>query len=339
MNPGATLTEGAKRFCSQHHCAVAVAYWEQAACLQPADPSIHYQLGFCHAGCRLARPLDPEIAIYHYRRALALEPRENHLARAMVWAALGDTYWSSSGRSRARLLTSLDCLERAARIFRELGKLDDWAREHFNLGSAWCEMPEAEFPEKWQQAIEHFERALAVRTRRRDPERYAATMQNLGTAYRELKTGNPETHIRRALYCYHQAMRAWRGRASKRKLADLHHNLGNAYLTLAGAEKDGLRNLQRALRHLACALEVRAKWPFDRAVTQFSRGQAYLQLALRGVEEVSNLGEARRCFAGAEEGFAQSGHAELAEAARIYFERVSAALPRSPAPRVAHAAH
>jgi tetratricopeptide (TPR) repeat protein len=337
---GAGLMEGAKRLCSLHHCAVAVAFWEQAACLKPSDPGIHYQLGFCHAGCSLARPRDPEIALYHYRRALALEPRDNSLARARVWAALGDTYWISSGRSRARLLTSLDCLERAARIFRELGRFDDWAREQFNIANAWCEMPEGEFPGKWEKAIEHYERALEVRTRQKDPERYAATVQNLGTACRELKTGDPATHSRRAVDCYHQALRALRGRGSHRKLADLHHNLGNAYLNLAAGEKAGLRNLHRALRHLARALAVRATLPslFDHAATQFSRGQVYLQLALRGADEDANLDAARACLADAQEGFALSGHPELAQAVQAYLDRVAGALPRAAHPPTSRAA-
>lgn len=338
--PGLALRQNAKRLCALHHCSIAVALWEQAAFLQPTDPSLHFQLGVCHAGCELARSFEPEIALYHYRRALALEPPDNSLARALVWAALGDTYWTSHERSRATLLTSLDCLERAAHIFDELGRREDWAREQFNLANAWCEMPESEFPEKWAKAIEHYERALEVRTRHTDPERYAATMQNLGSACRELKTGDPARQARRAVDCYHQALRALRGRASRRKLADLDHNLGNAYLTLAASEKTGLRNLRRALRHLDRALAVRAALPslFDRAASEFSRGQVYLQLALRGADEKANFARARACLEDAEQGFALSGRPELAAAVHAYLERVTAASPPDAHLHVSHAA-
>ena len=56
--------------------------------------------------------------------------------------------------------------------------MDDWAREEFNQANIWCDLPEGNFPEKWPEAIHHYENALRVRTKPADPKRYAATMMN-----------------------------------------------------------------------------------------------------------------------------------------------------------------
>jgi tetratricopeptide (TPR) repeat protein len=192
---------------------------------------------------------------------------------------------SSPFLSKAWFLPDIDRAERAAAMYRAQGKLDAWAREQYNLGNAWCAVPEPEFPAKWEKAIAHYEQALSIRTRQKDPERHAATLQNLGTAYRELKSGNRIANIRKAIHYFHQAMRDLRGAARAKKRADLHNNLGNAYASLAAEDHERVRNAARALRHFERALAVRSKdaWPCDYAVTQFNAGNACLQLAMGGV--------------------------------------------------------
>ncbi len=315
MADAATLSNCAIEFCSVHRCGEAIAFWEQASALGPDNPDVHYQLGYCYAGgCRVHSLLDPEIAIFHYRRALTLAAPENAIGRAMVLGALGNAYVSASRGDKPKLLNAIQCYEAAVEIYAEAGRREDWAREQFNLGNAWCEMQEESYPEKWTRAIAHYERALSVRTRSTDEARYAATLQNLGTAYRELKTGNPSANIRKAIQCYHQAMRASRGPERARKRADLHHNLGNAFLTLAVTEPDSVRNCRRAIRHLTRALALRGREEslFDHATIQFARGQAFLQLLSRGMEVTANLDQARLCFVEAIDAFLQSGHIELA---------------------------
>jgi tetratricopeptide (TPR) repeat protein len=319
MTHSADVVETANQLCALQRCEEAVNLWQQASSVEPGNPQIHYQLAVCYSrDCHAHGLQDSEIAIYHYRQTLSLLARESSLARAMLLGDLGNTYLSSALPSKARLLTSIDCFQQAAEIYRQFGKQDDWAREQYNLGNAWCEMTESEFPSKWEKAIAHFEQALSVRTREKDPERYAATLQNLGTAYRGLKTGNRSVNIRRAVHCYHRAMRALRNSASSRKRADLRHNLGNVYLTLAVAGEDRIRNLLRATRHLGRALDARTKaqFPFDYAATQFSRGETFLQLTISGVDRATSLDQARICFKEAREGFEQSGHAELADKAQ-----------------------
>jgi tetratricopeptide (TPR) repeat protein len=323
MSETAALFDTANEYCALRQCSEAIACWEQASTLRPSSPEIHYQLGYCYAGaCGEHAHRDPEIAIFHYRRALSLAGRPKSLGRAMVLGALGNAYMSASDRSETVLLNAIRCYERAAEIYVETGRLNDWAREQFNLGNAWCEMPEPEFPDKWAKAIEHYERALSVRTRVRDARHYVATLQNAGTAYRRLKSGDPSASIRKAIGCYHAALQALRGPSHDKKRGDLHQNLGNAYLSLAGLENDSVRNCRRAVRHFSRALALRNREdsPFDYAAAQFSRGQALLRLAGRGVKGDSNLDEARLSFVEAIDAFLESGNTELAHQAMHHLE-------------------
>lgn len=326
------LIETANELCALRLCGEAIALWEEASLLRPEDPYIHYQLGLCYShDCHAHGLRYPQSAIYHYRQALRLTSAENRLARAALLADLGSAYLLASGSSKAGLLTSIDYLGQAAEIYRRFGKLDDWAREQYNLGNAWCEMPEAEFPSKWDEAVTHFEYALSFRRREKDPERYVATLKNLGTAYRELKTGSRAVNIRRAIVCYRRAMRVLRQPIEGRKRADLHHNLGNAFLTLAGGGDDRLRNAFRAIRHLNRALIVRTKVesPFGYAATQLSRGEAFLQLAITGVKATSNLGQARVCFEEAKAGFMEARQPAMAERAQRRLNFIAEAPPKT----------
>jgi tetratricopeptide (TPR) repeat protein len=328
MADSAALFSSANELCTIHRCGEAVGLWEHASSLCPADPDIHYQLGFCYAGgCGVRGLLDSEIAVYHYRRALSLASRQNTLARAMILGALGNAYLASARPAMPHLLNAIHCYEEAAGTYAKARRLDDWAREQYNLGNAWCEMPEAQFPAKWQKAVEHFERALSVRTRRRDAKQHAATLQNLGTAYRELKSGDRSRNIRKAIECYHQALRALRDPTPGKKRADLHHNLGNAYLTLAGAEENGRRNIPRAIRHFARALTMRTKaeTPFEYAATQYSRGQAFFRLAMGGIGGASSLDQARVCFVEAMDAFVLAGEIEFADTVR---KNLNSVVPR-----------
>jgi tetratricopeptide (TPR) repeat protein len=324
MADAAALFDSANEFCAVRRCGDAVAFWEQASSLRPSDPDIHYQLGFCYAGgCGVECVLDPEIAIFHYRRALTLAARDNAIGRAMVLGALGNAYVSASMRGAGLLLNAMRCYEEAAETYATAGRLDDWARERFNLGNLWCEMPETTYPEKWQRAIEHYAKALSVRARRIDLRHYVATLQNMGTAYRRLKSGDPSGNIRKAIECFHRAMRAARGPVPNRKRGDLHHNLGNAYLSL-GEMENCVRNCQRAIRHFARALSLRTREgsPFEYATTQFSRGQAFLRLAAHSVRVACNLDTARICFVEAIDAFLQSGHTELAREVMNHLENL-----------------
>ena len=209
----------------------------------------------------------------------------------------------------------------AAELYATLGLVDEWAREQYNLGNAFCDIPESDAPRrKWQLAVEHYRQALTVRTRERDPVRYAATVQNLGTAYRELPDGDRATNVRAAIGYYSRAISVYRHDSFPAQHAALHNNLGNAYLCLPGSTGATRRNIRRALLHFEHALKIRqrARRPCDYAATQFNRGQAYAKQI--EVDQGTGFDEAVCCFREAEECFlvcrdsehAAGAHAELA---------------------------
>jgi tetratricopeptide (TPR) repeat protein len=193
--------------------------------------------------------------------------------------------------------------------------MDDWAREQYNLGNVCCELPHDSFPDKWEQAIEHYTNALRVRTSATHPEGHARILENLGTAYRELLAGNRLANLLHSLRCYREALRVYRPASFPRENAAVHNNLGNTFLSLAQADhRRGVRHAQRALHHFAQALRYRSQnlFPGDYAITQFNRGQALLWLAAEGPELEPYLHQAEVCFREASRNFRISGQVELA---------------------------
>ena len=302
--------------------------------LQPANSDLYYRLGICHSGgCRDNSLTNPTVAIEYLRNALSLTaPSDDSLLCASILDTLGNTYVTARRMPRkARLLAAIDCHGAAASLYQSRAQLEDWAREEYNLGNIWCEMPEDDYPDKWQQAIRHYEQALKVRTRERNPRCHAATLQNLGTAYRRLPDGNPVVNIMKAARCYRRALEIYDRKSSPEQYAALRNNLGNAYLSLAMV---GGRNRQRcarhALEHLNRSLDVRtrAEFPVDYAVTQYNRGQAFLLLA-DGDPEACFL-QATACFQEAHDCFLLGGHAKSARTARQQVQRVRLMAARQP---------
>lgn len=319
----------ARQSCSLQRCEEAIASWEQASSLRPAGPDIHYQLGFCYAGgCRKHVLVDPEIAIHHFQRALSELREDDSLGRAQILSALGNTHASIPGSATSHLLAAIDCQESAASIFWAAGAEEEWAREEYNSGNTWCDLPEGEYPGKWRKAIEHYERALLVRTRDKDPEKHASTLQNLGTAFRELKSGNRGQNIRAAIDCFHRALRALGQDASAEKRANLHNNLGNAYLSLTAEKENPIHNAHRALRHFenAAALQPQEKWPCEHARIQFNCSGAFLELAANGVSVRESLLAAQPCLLEAGLGFARCGRTELVKEANRRLAFIAKAL-------------
>jgi tetratricopeptide (TPR) repeat protein len=207
-------------------------------------------------------------------------------------------------------------LQEAAQIYRDLGWYEDWAREEYNLANACCDSAQNQAPHRWEGAVRHYRNALQMRTKDRNPMRYAATMQNLGTAYRELPAGDRAANVRAALSCYRAAFQVYAGAHLFEKCADLHNNFGNAYACLIDKPERQCRNLRRAIRHFSLALRVRNKTgrPCDYAVTQFNCGQAYMRLI--SCEPTGTVQLAAECFHEAFDGFRLCGdvpHAEMAQ--------------------------
>ena len=301
----------------------------------PADANnyaIHFQLGVCSSGvCRVHLQTSAEIALTYLRLALTLvSPSEQPKERAQILSAMGNAWLISSQEAVAvRLQTAISCLKQAAQTYLGVGDMEAWAREEFNLGNCYNELPEKTHPSKWQEAVSHYQRALQIRTKQRDPVGYAATLENLGTAYRELSFGDKAVNVRKAILCYRQALQVFTPSEFPRQNAGLHNNLGNAYVSIPSADSAGTgKNLRRALRHFDRALRFRTRSDFasDYAVTQFNRGSAFLCLALEDSDPQPNLRNAQICFEEAGTAFAQGGQVARARAAQEQAERVRACL-------------
>jgi tetratricopeptide (TPR) repeat protein len=307
--------------CHEGQCVEAITVLEALLRDQPANPELHHQLGICYSGtCRTHAMVSVPMAVCYFQRALSSMGSGGA-------ARLRAKYLDSLGNAcllDRRPGAAIPYLTGAAELYATLGLADDWAREQYNLGNAFCDISESEAPRKWQFAVEHYRQALKVRTEEHDPVRYAATAQNLGTAYRQRSDGERGSNIRKAIGYYRCAMRAYRLDRFPAQRAALHNNLGNAYLCLPGPAEAFRRNIRRALRHFDLALKIRQqdRRPCDYAATQFNRGQAYATL---GEIDPGSLDEAAGCFREAEKYFLvcrDSEHAAAAHAALTRIETV-----------------
>ncbi len=321
--------------CRGGHCEEAISALEGLLLDQPANPELHHQLGICYSGaCGSHRLVSIRVAISYLEHAISLVGPAGPMAvRARYLDSLGNAYLSDRQAAAAMPFHG-----EAAEIYRRLGLLEDWAREEYNLGTAYCDLPESGAPAKWQSAIAHFRRALEVRTKEKDPIRHAVTLQNLGSAYRELSCGDRPANGRAAIECYFQALRILNRASFPAQYAALHNNLGNAYLSLPGSGDEVRRNLRRALAHFGKALEVRnrAERPCDYGVTQFNRGHAYMRQA--DSEPAESLPKAATCFREAWECFVSCQNPTMAAVARANLELVNSWLAEIRRDKVSKAA-
>ena len=322
-----SLCEEAERKCEQHQCEDAIGLIEGAVRVQSANAQLYYQLGFCHCGgCRRHSLTDPGMADGYLRRALSLVGTSaESLLCARVLDTLGNTLVESrNGPPTDRLREAVTCHREAAKIYQNRGLWEDWAREEFNQANTWCNLPASEFPDKWAQAIEHYENALRVRTGAKDLQRIAATVMNLGTALRELPSADRAANVLKAIRCYRQAQRAYSLNASPAQYANLCNNLGNACLSYpARDEPAGKRHARHAIRHFERALGV---WSSEEnegqyALVQYNRSCAYLRLA-----DPEDLARAIACLSEACEHSLPCGRPEIAVLARAQLKKIL--LPR-----------
>jgi tetratricopeptide (TPR) repeat protein len=314
--------------CRLRDCEQAISLAEAAAQLEPANTAIHYYLGICYSGgCRQHSLVDLQVAHIHLGNALSrLGPEADPLQKANILAALANTYAASRHMPlKARLMAAIECHEQAAGIFQAEGQLDAWAREEFNLGNAFSELPKGTAPNQWQEAIRHYECGLLIRTRENDPDTYAGTLQNLGIAYREVESGNRAASIKHSLLCYRRALQVRRSRSHPRGYAALHINAANSFMSLAKLEKRGsARHRLRALRHYDRALAVCATEHLsdEYAMVQFNRGEALICLARESSNAEAYLREARSCLNEAAHQFQRLNHGELAAKSRYWLDAI-----------------
>ncbi len=307
----------AQMACGAARCEEVIAALEEAIRRQPADALRLYQLGLCYGGgCRAHSLTSPLMAAEYLKRALN-QASAGGLLRASILDALGNTRIRCGDRQRdAALRDAIACHTEASGIYRAAGNFDDWARTQFNLGNSCCELSEATGEDHWGEAVSHYEKALEVRTRKRDPERYAAVLENLGTAYRRLPGTASAENVKKAIACYRLALRACPQATHPARNAALENNLGNAFLSMpATAGVAAGRNARLALWHFNHALRIQAAGKHECAygITQYNRAQAYLRLAgSRG----RNAEAALDCLEDAYAVFDQCGERRYAELAK-----------------------
>ena len=269
----------------------------------------------------------PDAALEHLRRAAsAMRGKGDPAQRAGVLTLLGITYTRAAMLPlTARMLAAIRCYQDAADLYAAARQFEPWARMQFNLGNAWCELQEAEFPGKWEQAIAHYKQALLYRRRDVNPQAYAVTLENLGSAYRARTQGNKTENVVEAIRCYRRALRICREDVAPASWAALQNNLGNALLSLPAEFWPASSRAPAAIRHFDFALRIRTREKnlYDYGVTQLNRAQAYFQLGLDG--SGGDLMEAAEGFHDALEAFVASGHAAEAKIARRGLELIGQA--------------
>lgn len=253
--------------CDAGRCAEAIESLENVVRQYPGNHRLYLILGICHSGvCRAHGMTHPPMAVHYLRHALSLVGGQPSPERAEVLEALGNAL--ARQPEQAALRESIELGLEAAALYRQAGQVEDWARIQFNLGNCWCELSELAGEGHWREAVVCYESVLEIRTRQKDPERYAAVLENLGTAYRRLD-------VVRAIQCYRRALRIFNATDYPTRNAALENNLGNAFLSLPQTDrKSALRNATRALRHFNRALRG-----CDSEVTRRNREQARCRLA------------------------------------------------------------
>jgi hypothetical protein len=318
------LREAAAQKCAQTQCEEAIGLLEEAVRMQSGNAELYYQLGFCHSGgCRRHMLVNPEMAVEYLNHALSLVGTSaESIMRAKILDGLGNTLVESSrGPPTDRLREAIACLQEAAEIYRSKDLLDEWAREEFNQANVLCDLAALELPEKWAQAIEHYENALRVRTEAKDPRRYAATVMNLGTALRQSPVGDKAANVLKAIRCYREALRIYTMDVSPAQYANLCNNLGNACLSYPARDEPAKkRHARDAIRHFEQVLQV---WSAEEngcqyALVQYNRGCAYLRLAASS----EDFARAAACLSEACVCSLSCGRPEIAALARARLENI-----------------
>jgi tetratricopeptide (TPR) repeat protein len=297
--------------CNAESCEKRISELQRALQDNPDDQALHYQLGICCSGlCQTHSLVSADLAREHLQFAVKAQPETvGARQRASMLNFLAITYLHSSMLpEKARLLGAIDCHKKAAVLYLEEQDFREWARMQFNLGNAWCEVPEDDFPDKWDYAIHSYKQALLFRDGHSSANECAATLQNLGTAYRTRLRGDKSNNIKKAIGCYRRALRYWKASIEPEHWAALQNNLGNAYLSLPSADQTkACLRARQAICHFDLALRVRTEQrdPVDYAITRLNRAQACLLLGQAGSRYW--LREAQDCLHDARATFLRSG--------------------------------
>ncbi|MEZ2247329.1 CHAT domain-containing protein [Microcoleus sp.] len=159
-----------------------------------------------------------------------------------------------------------------------------WAEITVNLGIAYEEDPQADPVQKWEEAINCYQKASQVFTRTTNPERWASIQDNLGNAYRNRLQGEAEINLQQAIQYHQKALEIFTPEKNPRLSGMSQHNLGSDYLALSRLNiANNEQYLESGIKHYEQALQTLKKevYPDLWAMNQLSLGNAY-SVRLRG---------------------------------------------------------
>ena len=150
-----------------------------------------------------------------------------------------------------------------------------WAYLQVDLGNSVYQNPHGNRAENIEQAIEHYNQALKVRTYDNFPMDWAETQNNLGIAYWSRILGDEAENIEQALEHYNQALKVYTYYSFPMDWAETQNNLGIAYWSRILGDK--AENIEQAIEHYNYALEVytHQDFPVEWARTQHNLASAY----------------------------------------------------------------
>jgi CHAT domain-containing protein/tetratricopeptide (TPR) repeat protein len=239
------------------HCEQALQGWTRAT--EPVYwAEAHDLLGILYRRRLIADPLDNLArSLEHHQAALtAIEPLRSKAA--YLWGRiqhnLGRTWfhWSELHGGRQ------DDVEQAIRHYqlalqtRTPARPVEWAETLHDLANACLERRTGDPAENIEQALQHLEQVLSVRTRERYPVEWAKTQMALGNVYFRRLTGGRAENIEQALVCYQAAWHQHKRTGPDREKALTLHNLavacserltGNRWVNLKHARWYGERAL------------------------------------------------------------------------------------------------
>jgi len=160
-----------------------------------------------------------------------------------------------------------------------------WAEITVNLGITYEEDPQANPVQKWEEAINCYQKASQVFTRTTNPERWASIQDNLGNAYRNRLQGEAEINLQQAIQYHQNALEIFTPEKNPRLSGMSQHNLGSDYLALSrlNIAANNEQYLESGIKHYEQALQTlkREIYPDLWAMNQLSLGNAY-SVRLRG---------------------------------------------------------
>ncbi|HEY9799853.1 MAG TPA: CHAT domain-containing tetratricopeptide repeat protein [Leptolyngbyaceae cyanobacterium] len=164
--------------------------------------------------------------------------------------------------------------DQGSNIFQEHKLTDKWAIIRNTLASAYCEIPSDNQSEKWELAINIYNKVLEDICQYLYPQQWAYTQMNLGIAYDKRKQGDRQENLQLAVQACQNALKFYNRDHNPFAYAKLQNNLGNAY------RDQGL--VTSAIDHYKLALEIHTSeiYPADAVTAARNLGKTAFEAGL-----------------------------------------------------------